>query len=139
MKKDYEEIFSHLKPPEPPAGLFEKIIFRIRREQRLLTLKRRLMIFSFGMVISLAVFIPAFKMVQTEISESGFLQFFSLLFSDFGIITTYWRNFVLTLLETIPAMSLALLFATIFIFLESLKFWARDIKLIFRPKQLTNI
>ena len=139
MSKNYEKLFTHLVPPKPSAGLFEKIMHRIREEQQLLTIKRRLAVFSVSLIVSASAFIPVLKMVQKELYESGFLQFLSLAFSDFGIIATYWQNFTMSLLETIPAISLTILLITILIFLESLKFLARDIKLIFASRRLTNI
>lgn len=138
MRKDYEKLFTHLKPLEPPEGLFEKITHHIREEQRLLTMKRRLVIFSIGIMGSLAAFIPVFKVVQTGFAESGFMQFFSLLFSDFGIVVSYWQNFAMSLLETLPITSLMMLLATVLVFLESLKLLIKDIKIIFTSKQLIN-
>ncbi len=135
MRKDYEKLFSHLKSPEPPDGLFEKIILRLRKEQKLISLKRRLIIFSIGLIGSAVAFISAFQAVQKGFTESGFIEFLSLLFSDAGVIMTYWQNFALSLLETFPTMSLVALLAIGLIFLESLKLLAKDIKiLIFLPK-----
>ncbi len=139
MRKDYEKLFTHLESLEPPEGLFNRVMNRIKKEKQILILKRRLMVFSVGLAASVAIFIPVFKWAQADLYESGFLQFFSLVFSDFGIVVAYWQNFAMSLLETVPAVSLAILFATVFIFLELLKFWARDMKLIFTSKQLTNI
>lgn len=139
MRKGYRKLFTHLVFPEPPDGLFEKIMRRIREEQRFLVLKRRFVIFSIGLAGSTAVFSFAFRIVQADIYESGFLHFLFLLFSDFEIVITYWKSFTMSLLETIPIMSLAIFFITVFVFLVSLKFWARDLKLIFTPKQLTTI
>jgi len=130
MRKDYEKLFSHLKSPEPPDGLFEKIMLRLHKERQLLTLKRRLTIFSVGLIGSAVAFIPAFKMVQAGFIESGFMDFFSLLFSDTGIVMAYWQNFALSLLETLPVLSLMALLATVLVFLESLKLLARDIKIL---------
>jgi ABC-type spermidine/putrescine transport system permease subunit I len=113
---------------EAPEGLLDKILARIHGEKRLLGVKRRLAVFSIGAAGSAAAFIPVFKMAQLEISNSGFLQFFSLLFSDFGAVAVYWHSFTLSLLETLPAMSLAVFLAITLLFLESLKFLAKDIK-----------
>ncbi len=125
---------------ELPEGILERIMARIKAEQRLLTVKRRLTIFSIGLFGSAAAFIPVFKMAQLEISNSGFLQFFSLLFSDFGTVAAYWQSFTMLLLESLPAMSLAIFLAVIFIFFESLRFLARDIKFILTPQHqlITN-
>ena len=121
---------------ELPEGILERIMVRIKAEQRFLTFKRRLAIFSVGLVGSGIAFVPVFRMVRVSFAESGFLQFFSLLFSDFGIVAAYWQSFTMSLLESLPVMSLAIFLAVILIFLESLRFLARDIKFVFSPKTL---
>ncbi len=120
---------------ELPEGIFKRITARIRAEEQFIHFKRRmvrrLVIFSFGTVGSAAAFIPVLKMAYSDFAESGFLQFFSLLFSDFGTVAVYWQSFTVSLLETLPAVSLAIFLAVIFVFLGSLKFLADDIKFIF--------
>ncbi len=111
-------------------------MWRIRKEERLMALKKRVVFFSIIMGGSIIAFIPALGAVQAEISQSGFLQFLSLIFSDFEIIINYWQSFVISLLETIPAISIAIFLAVIFVFLESLKFLARDIKIIYGLQQI---
>lgn len=136
MRKDYEKLFTYLKSPEPPDGLFNKVIDRIQKERRFLIIKWQLFIFSIGAICSAIAFIPAFQMVKTGFTESGFIQFFSLLFSDFKIVVAYWQNFIFSLLETLPVMSLVILLVVVLVFLESLRFLTRDIKIIFISKQL---
>jgi len=121
---------------ELPEGILDRIMARLKAEQRLLTVKRRLAIFSIGLIGSVAAFVPVFKMAQLEISNSGFLQFFSLLFSDFGTVAAYWHSFALSLLETLPVMSVAALSAVVFVFLYSFRFLARDVKFILTPPKL---
>jgi ABC-type spermidine/putrescine transport system permease subunit I len=133
MLKKYEQLFAYLKTPEPPAGLFDRTMRRIRKEQRLLAIKWRLAIFSVASLISLVALIPTFKMAQTGLNESGFIQFFSLLLSDSGVVITYWQSFVLALLESLPAVSLALFLAAVFASLESVKLLIQNIKIIFTP------
>ncbi len=121
---------------ELPEGIFERIIARIHAEQRILTAKRRLVVFSVGLIGSGMAFVPAFKMAHASFVESGFLQFFSLIFSDFGTIAVYWQSFAMSLLETLPAMNLAVFLAVVFLFLESFRFLTKDIKLMFMPNKL---
>ncbi|MDD5626397.1 MAG: hypothetical protein PHW01_00055 [Patescibacteria group bacterium] len=138
MHKNYEQLFSHLTPPEMPDNLFEKTMRRIQKERQSSILKRKVMILSIGMIGIIgaaAAFIPAFKMAQTELSESGFPYFLSLIFSDFETVVAYWQNFIMSLLETLPVMGLATLLLTILVFLGSLKFLVRNVKSIFT---LTN-
>lgn len=111
-----------------PAGLFEKMMRRLGEEQRLQSVRRRLVIFSIVFIGSVLALIPTFQMAKTGMAESGLIQFFSLLFSDFGTVINYWQSFVLTILESLPVMSLVAFLAAFFVFLESIKFLAREMK-----------
>ena len=105
---------------EPPIGLFEKIIKRIHKEERVLVL-RRVILFSTTLLISLVAFFPAFSMLMADFNHSGFLNFLSLAFSDSSTVMKYWQSFAMTLLEALPALSLALFLAIILTFLQSIK------------------
>jgi hypothetical protein len=131
MRKELEKLFSRLEPPEPPAGLFGRVMSRIGEERRLSAARRRFAVFSFVFLAAGAALVPAFRMLQTGLSESGFTEFFSLVFSDSGAVFAYWRSFVFALLESLPAMSAAAFLGALFVFLQSLKFLARDTKVVF--------
>jgi len=114
---------------EPSKGLLEKIIKRIHKEERLLGLKRTA-IFSTTLIISVIGFFPAFSMLSTDLNQTGFLQFLSLTFSDWSIVATYWQTFIMILLETMPAVSLALFLAVLLTFLQSIKSLSKNVKII---------
>ncbi|MCX6723991.1 MAG: hypothetical protein NT155_02315 [Candidatus Staskawiczbacteria bacterium] len=114
---------------EPPIGLLEKILKRIHREERILVI-RRVIIFSILLIGSLLGFIPSLRMLVSDFNQSGFSSFFSLVFSDFSLVSAYWKNFMIILLETLPAASLALFLAVLLIILESIKLIAKDVKII---------
>ena len=116
---------------EPPAGLLGKVMDGIAEERRLIPIKQRIFILSLGLAGAIVCFFPAFKMLKTGFSESGFWQFFSLIFSDAGVVLANWQNYVSSLLETLPVMSLILFLAVIFFVLEFLKLLSRDMKTIF--------
>jgi len=108
--------------------LLEKILKRIHREERLLVL-RRIIIFSATLIISLLAFVPSLKMLLSDFSQSGFFNFSSLIFSDFSSVAIYWQSFAMILLETLPAVSLALFLAILLIFLESAKSLTKNIEI----------
>ena len=114
---------------EPPKGLLGKILKRIRKEERLLVF-RKVIIFSVTLTGSLIGLVPSFKILLSDFSRSGFLSFFSLMFSDFSVIEKYWQSFLMILLETLPAASLALFLAVILILLQSAKSLTTNIKII---------
>lgn len=113
---------------EPPIGLLEKIMKRIHKEERVLVL-RRVIMFSTTLIISFVAFFPALNMLITGFNQSGFLNFFSLIFSDSSTVMKYWQSFSMTLLEAIPALSLALFLAILLTFLQSIKSLTKYAKL----------
>ncbi len=113
----------------PPKGLLEKILKRIHKEERLLVL-RRIIIFSVMLTGSLLAFVPVLKILLADFGQSGFINFFYLIFSDFSSVATYWQSFAMILLETLPAASAALFLAVLLIFLQSAKSLIKNIKII---------
>lgn len=127
MSRNYNELFIHFKPAEPSDRLFSAILQRFQKEQRLSSVKRSLLFF-FVFIGSAAAIVPAFQITRASLIESGFIQFFALLFSDFKIVITDWQNFVFAILESLPAVSLAMFFVVVLIFLESFKGLLKNIK-----------
>lgn len=138
VRKDYEKLFTHLTSPEPPAGLLDRIMARIHEEEQLMSVKKRLFLFSITVLVSAIAFIPAISNFQQEFAQSGFLQFVSLLFSDFGLVIADWQNFGLAILESLPAMSITAFLFTALVFLWSLKHFASAIKVVFNQPRLIN-
>jgi hypothetical protein len=122
---------------KPRPGLYKKIIKRIHREERFLVI-RHIVIFSVALLGSSVAFVPTIKMLLIDFEKSGFLNFFSLLFSDFSIVASYWKNFALILLETLPVLSIALFLTVLIIFLQSLKSLSRDIKILNHSRLAVN-
>ena len=106
MRKDYEELFTHIKPKEPPAGLFDRIILAIKREQELQRTKRLLFSFLFLLVVSLIATPFSWTMLSSQVKSSGILYFISTAVSDFGTFLTLWQNFGLAILESLPIMGI---------------------------------
>lgn len=120
---------------EPPTGLLEKILKSIHAQERLLAL-RRVALFSVFFIGSIIGLFPTFNMLLSDFNQSGFLQFFSLVFSDFSTIVTYWKSFIIILLETLPAISLALFLTVVLTFLQSIKSLTHEYKQYFRIKTI---
>jgi len=114
--------------PEPPKELYGKIMKRIRKEERFLLMKKRLAAAFLVMLGSGAMLIPAFGAVRTGMAESGFMEFLSLIFSDFKLVLAFWQSFSWALLESFPATSFAGFLAVILVFLGALKYITQDLK-----------
>jgi uncharacterized membrane protein len=105
-----ERIFSKLETPEAPASLARAILVRIeRRERRVLIAKIIASVCMFG--VSLLVIGVGLADFRASIVETGFLQFASLLFSDFSTITSNLPDFALSMIESFPAFSAAAMLA----------------------------
>ncbi|PIU75295.1 MAG: hypothetical protein COS76_01545 [Candidatus Portnoybacteria bacterium CG06_land_8_20_14_3_00_39_12] len=115
--------------------LFNEIMLRIKTEQRKAIVRRKIAIFSFVLVVSLSGFIPALGMAWTDLADSGFVQLFSLAFSDTKIMMTYWQNYLLSLLESLPITGLMVVGISLLALLGSLKFLYKNIKVF----QIANI
>lgn len=108
VRKDYEKLFTHLEPPEPPAGLLDKILFAIRREQELRHTKRLAFGFLALLVISVLTAPFSWAFFSGEVASSGILQFVSIAISDLGTFLALWPDSFMAVAESLPVMSLML-------------------------------
>jgi len=130
MRKDYEKLFTYITSPVPPKDLFSKIISNIELSKRKRVLIKRVAVFSVSLLGSLAALVPAVLILRTNFTESGFYQYFSLMFSDFGTIISYWQDYFTSLLESLPVFSLIFLLLSILWFISSLEYLAKNIKFL---------
>ncbi len=131
MRDNYGDLFEKMDRREPPAGLLNTIILKIK-EESLRMARVRFVCFSLLSLAALSALIPAWRELQSEITQSGFFQFVSLLFSDAGTIAVYWQDFTMTIAESLPIFGISAVLAAVFAFLLSIRFMARDRKIIFK-------
>jgi len=94
------------------ADLSKKIVATIEKRQRTGGIIR-LVFFSFTTLLSFVVGILLWRSEGQAIISSDVGQLLSLLFSDFGVITSYWREYLSSLVESIPFVSVAMVGALI--------------------------
>jgi hypothetical protein len=103
---NYEKLFSKSQAPEPPNGLVETILTRIeQREKRILGIK--IVASTLMFAASLWVIGIGYVDFATTLTNSGFLQFSSLLFSDFSSIVSNLPDFIFSMVESFPIFSAA--------------------------------
>lgn len=88
-----------------PAGLLDKVLLRIETERRLSVLRRRLLVSGALLVSSVAALVFFSRLLWADLASSGFGEYLSLFFYDFRYIAADWKDYALTLLETLPALS----------------------------------
>jgi len=108
MRKDYEKLFTHLESPEPPAGLFDRIMLAIKREQEWRNTKRLAFGFLAFLLISLATVPFSWTLLSGQIAESGVLQFISVAISDLKTFLSIWPDSVIAIAESLPVMGIAI-------------------------------
>jgi hypothetical protein len=97
----------------------------IKREKRNTQIK--LWVFTSIGITSLGGLVPAFKILSNDLAQSGFFEYLSLAFSDSGLILSIWREFVFSLAESLPILSIIFTLSLIFIFFLSLKYMMKQI------------
>ncbi|MBY0376497.1 hypothetical protein K2P96_00805 [Patescibacteria group bacterium] len=104
----------------PSADLAEHIWHHLReRNKRIARIET--CAYSLIGIISVFSLIPAIKMLSRDIYQSGFYEYTSLLFSDSRSIFSHFKEYALTLAESIPTVSIILSLSLIFIFFLSIK------------------
>jgi len=111
-----------------PETLLAQIMSRIQLEQKTRQLKKRLVLFLLMVIGSTAGLAPSFRWLWSELVNSGINHYFSLLFSDFGAVISFWQEFLLSILEALPVMALSIFLSMVLVFLLSLKFLTHDLR-----------
>lgn len=139
FNKSNNYLYNKTATPEPSDYLLDRIMARINKEQRLASIRRRLILYALITGVSFAGFVSAVNLTRNDLLSSGFLQFVLLIFSDFKIVASYSQNYFMSLLESFPATSLLLSLTTIFILLMSLKLIAQNVKDMSAANKLASV
>jgi len=103
---------------EPPERLYGNILIRIERE-KIRAARIRFAVLGTTALASTLALIPAYQYAASEFTQSGFLQYLSVVFSDSSIAAVYWKEFALTLAESAPVLGATILLSVIFALLGS--------------------
>lgn len=125
MQSKLVKIFKNAKY-NPDKGLafsvFQTILAQDRRTARL-----KLWFLSFVLFVSSVGLIPTFQMLSSDLIHSGFYEYFSLIFSDGGVMFSYWKELSFSLAESLPIMSIVFTLSILFVCFLSLKYLIKQI------------
>ena len=127
MPQSYERLFQNLEQLDPPPQLLGAIILRAKSEQ----IRAARVWLTLWVVVALSAFtalIPAFQYTAKEFYQSGFYQYLLLIFSDSGLVMTYWKEFVMTLAESLPLLGVAIFLFFMLILLGSFRLAIKNLK-----------
>jgi hypothetical protein len=119
MDKKLENLFKNMQLTNPPKKLSGDILMHIEKIQKR-RFQLKTVLSTIGSSISVLVAVYLFFILGSSIVNSEFWNVISLVFSDITIVVQNWQEFSLLLLETVPALTLALILIPIFTFLLSL-------------------
>ena len=115
---------------EPGENLRTVIVQRIHVQAKHQALIR-LVGYSCMCVASIVALIPAGIWLYADVLHSGFIDSFSLIFTDSSFVIMYWHDFGLLLLESLPALSFAtclIMLVSIIISLKMLLMYGHSVK-----------
>lgn len=115
---------------EPPAGLFDRIIRAIEREQGLRQARRLLFGFFALLVVSLISTPFSLLLLVGQIKSSGVFYYFSAAIGNFGLFWALWQEFCLAILESLPVIALAVFAASFAILLFTVRLFLYKKKLL---------
>ncbi len=107
----------------PSEKLFSRIIASISAARRRLAWRNILI--SWGVAgVSLAGLIAACWYAVGEVAQSGFLSYFSLVFS--GDVFSVWRELGLALIESLPVVGIVFILSAVFAMVGSISFMIQN-------------
>ena len=118
MEQKLVKIFQKTKyepAPDLADNILRALLVRQKHQAQL-----KLWIFALVGIISFAGLVPALKTLSTDFAQSGFSEYFSLIFGS-GSILSYWKELFLSLAESLPTMSIIFTLSLAFICLFSLR------------------
>lgn len=122
MSKKLHQIFKNITSIEPSfrlkSAIFRKIELERKKQIRQGLALRR--VWSFGSLGLTAYAIFAFG---NSILKSDFWSILALAFSDLKIVTTYWNDYLYSIMETLPVLNMLGILIPVFLFILSLNFY----------------
>jgi hypothetical protein len=125
MQDKLTKIFQRAKYESAPglaSYIWRKLLIRNKHIAQF-----KLSVYAVVTLISFGGLVPAFKTLAADFTQSGFYEYFSLIFSSSGSIFYYWKELVFSLAESLPVMSIVLTLSLVFICFFSLRHFMKQI------------
>ncbi len=111
-----------------PKELRSSVLLGIAREERI---RARNYLIFLGVIIlfsTTTIFLFVRYMIF-DFSQSGFYEYFSLIFSDTDVVAAYWKEFSMSLISSIPFAEITIWMSALLAFLYSLRAFVGRIKI----------
>jgi len=121
MNKNLENIFKTIGELKSSDLLSSKILLRINQEE-IKRFKLRIFITRAVGSLSFVAFFPILINLISQLQNSGFWNYLSLLFTDTGTVALYWKQFSMSLIEATPMFPLTMILLSLLGLFVSFKF-----------------
>ncbi len=119
MRKPLQKIFS--QATHEPEQELSSVIWRGICKQEKAEKSRIVWGYSIAGIASLSGLVFIIKDILNSFTQSGFYDYMSLVSSDGGALTKYWKEFTFSITESLPTTSIMLSFLLLFIIFISLR------------------
>ncbi len=121
MSDAWKNLILKAKPEPASDTLLSAVFARIYEERTALQARSKFFIFSALSFLSAAALIFSIVLAHGEFSRSGFSAFATLIWTDFSAVASFWKSYLSSLAETLPTMSVILVLAAVFAFINFLR------------------
>ncbi len=121
IKKSFQKALYY-----PESRLSDNILFNISNRNKR---NSSVALWAYGTIgaFSFVGFFASAKILFTDFIQSGFYEYLSLAFSDIRSISS-WKEIALSIVESLPMASLLLSLGLVFVFVLSLNFISKNMK-----------
>jgi len=119
MTTSYKQLFSKISRPQAPARLSGAVMLRIETYE-VRRLRIRTAVHGALVLAALILCVPVANYIVAAVAQSGFGTYLSVAFSDSGFALSHFKDFALTLADTLPVTGTIAFLAIALIFTNSL-------------------
>ena len=128
-----KQFFSMIEPSE---NLKNSIINTIKREKTKKTIYK-IAFSSILSLVSVSMVVIFVTSIIKDAYQSGLSEYLSLLVSDGALVASYWKAYVMSIIESLPILQITVVFASTWVFLWSISSVSeliKDVKLVKKLK-----
>jgi len=119
VEQNLQKLFKNAKY-QPERRLSNDILIAIEYKNAQITKWKKFGYLCVG-ILSLSGSVLSIRSLIVESFRLGFYDYLSLAFSDSGVIATYWKEYTLSLVDSLPIASLVLSFFLLFVLFISIR------------------
>jgi hypothetical protein len=123
MEDNYKKLFGYINLIEPPKGFEAQILRFINLKEKRAT-RFNVLVFGSTSLTSFGLSLWAGIYLVKSVKETGFGQYFSLIFWSDSTVYAYWKELGIALVESLPIVGIILfLVASGFLIWSFTKIW----------------